>query len=166
MILKTKVEHATWKNVFKCVRQIKLPHLWPGAQIDLAFLKKCNITELNLGPLSNVIELGGYFLENCQGLTVLDMSPLLNLKSIRCPFLSGCSGIEQLDLSSLVHLDAFKGLYASFPDNMTNLKKLVVKPRLARLLDEMRKKNEKFFGPQKPSKTFSIEIKERKDLLL
>ena len=70
--------------------------------IPMSFLHGCSaLTNLDLTPLSSVIEVGPFFLYGCMNLTTLDLTPLSNVKVIHPSFLGDCRGLRNVDRKPL-----------------------------------------------------------------
>ena len=67
-----------------------------------SFLEGCTgLKEIDLTPLSGVVEVGESFLEGCTGLVAIDLKPLSQLEVAHACFLGGCSGLKSIDFSPL-----------------------------------------------------------------
>ena len=91
-----------------------------------AFLEGCtSLTDVDLGPLSQVSVVQGFFLEGCTGLTALDLSPLSQVTAVQGFFLRGCTGLTSVDLGPLSQVTVVQG---GFLERCTGLTTLDLSP--------------------------------------
>ena len=65
------------------------------------FMCCCNLTKIDLSPISHITSIDSYFLCGCRSLTEIDLSPLSHVTTIRSHFLCLCSGLMKIDVSPL-----------------------------------------------------------------
>jgi len=66
------------------------------------FLYRCSpLKEVDLSGLSNVQKVGDMFLCGCSSLKEVDLSPLSNVQKVGHRFLCGCPSLKEVDLSPL-----------------------------------------------------------------
>ena len=100
-----------------------------------------SLTSIDLSGLSNVTQVGAWFLQSCSSLTTLDISALSNVTQIKSGFLFGCNSLTTLDLSPLsnvTHISSgFGGTH--FAENCTSLTSIYLSGCSSVVSNEVRK---------------------------
>eukprot|EP00760_Papus_ankaliazontas_P000406 PhM_4_TR10066/c3_g2_i4/m.25766 len=82
------------------------------SEIGYYFLSDCSsLTSVDLSSLANVTEIGGFFLSHCSVLTTLDVSSFKKVRTIDGSFLDACSSLTCLHLSPLTSVNQIGGRF-------------------------------------------------------
>jgi hypothetical protein len=111
-------------NRVKCINltNIDLSKLSNVTQIGDFFLLGCpSLKNIDLSPLSNVTQIGDFFLAGCESLTEINLSPLSNVTQFRNNFLAGCKSLTEINLSPLSNITQIGNYFLAGCSGLTNI---------------------------------------------
>lgn len=104
------------------IESLIFPTTQNAITIGDGFLNGSHMQQINLTPLSNIVSVGGAFLEYCRKLNNIDLSPLSNITSVPGQFLEGCSALVSLDLTPLSNIVSIDHRFLMGCSSMTSIK--------------------------------------------